>query len=88
MLKKIFFMPILSIKNYIVDLLFLVHVIIAQQKLQENCGNIKTKSKKIMSSTEQLNLPGKPLALVSKNPIIGFFRNGCCQTKPKTEVCM
>ena len=76
-------MPILSIKNYIVALLIVGHVVIAQQKPQENCGNIKTKSKKIMTNTDQLNVLGKPLALASKNPITGFYRNGYCQTDLK-----
>ena len=78
-------MPILSIKNYIVALLIVGHVVIAQQKPQENCGNIKTKSKKIMINTDQLNVLGKPLALASKNPITGFYRNGYCQTDAKDK---
>ena len=76
-------MPVLSIKNYIVALLIVGHVVFAQQKSQENCGNIKTKSKNIMTNMEQLNVLGKPLALASKNPITGFCRNGYCQTDAK-----
>ena len=76
-------MSIISIKNYIVALLIVGHVVFAQQKSQENCGNIKTKSKKIMTNTKQLNVLGKPLALASKNPITGFYRNGYCQTDAK-----
>ena len=73
----------LSIKNYIVALLFLGHVVFAQQKPQENCGNIKTKTKKTMTNTDQLNVLGKPLTLASKNPITGFYRNGYCKTDAK-----
>ena len=56
-------MPMQSVNHFIVALLFLGHVAIAQEKPQENCGNIKTKTKKTMTNTSQLNVLGAPLAL-------------------------
>ena len=73
-------MPIRSIKNYFVAFLFFGHVIIAQQKPHENCGNIKTKNKINMTKTSQLNVLNTPLAIASINPVTGFYRNGYCQT--------
>ena len=70
----------LTVNNFIVALLFLGYVAIAQEKSQENCGNIKTKNKKTMINTAQLNVLGEPLVLASKNPMTGFYRNGYCQT--------
>ena len=33
-----------------------------------------------MEKSKQKNIHGKPLELCSKDPLTGFFRNGCCDT--------
>ena len=33
-----------------------------------------------MEKSKQKNIHGKPLELCSKDPLTGFFRNGCCET--------
>lgn len=70
----------INIKNKFLALIFISSFAFTQGKPQENCGNIKTKSSKKMTSLAQLNVLGKPIAMASMDPLTGFYRNGYCQT--------
>lgn len=67
-------------KTIQIALLFISSFTLAQVNTEENCGNIKTKSKSNMTKSEQLNVLNTPLALASIDPMTGFYRNGYCQT--------
>jgi uncharacterized protein (DUF2237 family) len=70
----------LTVKNKMLTLIFVSSLTFAQVNTEENCGNIKTKSKSNMTNPEQLNVLNTPLALASIDPMTGFYRNGYCQT--------
>jgi uncharacterized protein (DUF2237 family) len=70
----------LTVKNKMLTLIFVSSFTFAQVKTEENCGNIKTKSKNNMTNLEQLNVLNTPLTLASIDPMTGFYRNGYCQT--------
>ena len=38
-----------------------------------------------MNMDPSLNVLGEPLATCSKDPMTGFFRNGCCDTGPMDQ---
>ncbi|MEM9584326.1 MAG: DUF2237 domain-containing protein [Pseudomonadota bacterium] len=38
-----------------------------------------------MNMDPSLNVLGEPLATCSKDPVTGFFRNGCCDTGPMDQ---
>jgi uncharacterized protein (DUF2237 family) len=70
----------LTLKSKMLTLIFVSSFTFAQVKTEENCGNIKTRSKSNMTNPEQLNVLNTPLALASIDPMTGFYRNGYCQT--------
>ena len=76
MIQPTFLLP----KEILLLLLIVNTFTFAQVKPQENCGNIKTKSKINMIKSSQLNVLNTPLAVASINPMTGFYRNGYCQT--------
>lgn len=84
MIQPTFLLP----KEILLLLLIVNTFTFAQVKPQENCGNIKTKSKINMIKSSQLNVLNTPLAVASINPITGFTETVIAKQMLTTEVCM